>query len=84
MGSRFNRSQKKDSVVKDDTKMAITMATAHQAGYYAHLILNLEKYVAAAYRATTTSTTTTTNLVKQQPTAAACYGWQLHASLSST
>ena len=40
MGSRFNRSQKKDSVVKDDTKMAITMATAHQAGYYAHLILN--------------------------------------------
>jgi hypothetical protein len=28
-GSRFNRSQKKESVVKDDTKMAITMATAH-------------------------------------------------------
>jgi hypothetical protein len=31
---------------RDDNDMTMTMATAHQAGYYAHLIL--EKYVATA------------------------------------
>jgi hypothetical protein len=56
------------------TTTTTSMATAQQA--------TKSEMMATAQWATTT--TTTTHLVKQQPFAAACYGWQLRTSLSST